>query len=62
MNTDPPRGELDLTGYSEWGTPSLLQMEASVVCAKVSEDIQSPQLHEENDVLAVKVAMPHSVM
>lgn len=39
--------------------PSSLQMEGPVSCAKVPEHIQSPVVHEENDVPATKVVMPH---
>ncbi len=41
-------------------SPSSLQMEGPVSCAKVPEHVQSPVVHEENDVPAIKVVMPYS--
>lgn len=61
MSTHPTQGELELTGYSDWGTPLFIQMEAPVVSATVPEPGQSLHLYE-NDVASMKAVMPRCVM
>ncbi len=57
MSLVPPWSELKLQVILTEASPSSLQMEGSVSCAKVPEHVQRPVVQWEKDVSVIKVVI-----